>query len=87
MLAKEREHVGIKAQGDLLLRSWPDDGIRKKVRSLFRNVREVDILIPHRINSLPVCPGAPFRILPALHDLPFLVSSHSRFIVTPNVAT
>src|ERR1035438_9450893 len=70
MLPKERQHVGIDAQRDLLLRPRPDDRVRKKVRSLLRNVGVIDVLIPHGVNSFPVGPGSPFRILSVLHDLP-----------------
>jgi hypothetical protein len=45
MLAKEREYVGIKAQGDLLLRSRPDYSMRKKVRPKLRSVGIVNILV------------------------------------------
>ena len=70
-LAEEGEHIRIKAQCDLLLLAGPKYCVSKKVRSLLWNVGIVDILISERINSLPVRPGSPFRILPALHDLPF----------------
>src|ERR1035438_7548518 len=68
MLAKECQHVRIDAQSNLLFRSWPDDGVCKKIRAKLRAIGEVDVLIPHCVNPLPVRPGSFFRILCVLHD-------------------
>src|SRR5271165_1069390 len=71
LFAKKRQHIGIDAQGYLLLRPRPHYGMRKKIRSLLWNVGIVDVFISKRVNSLPVRPGALFRILSARHDRPF----------------
>lgn len=54
VLAKECQHVGINAQGDLLLRAGPEYCVLEEVRAELRRVGKVDVLIPHRVNSLPV---------------------------------
>src|SRR5579863_806647 len=68
VFAKKGQHIGVDPQSDLLLKSRPKNGVLKEIRALLRDVREIDIFIPHRINSLPVRPGALFRTGPLLHD-------------------
>src|SRR5260221_11600041 len=63
MLAKERQHIGIDAQCDLLLRSRPEDGVCKKVRLNLWNIGIIDVLVPHGVNALPIRSGLPFPIL------------------------
>src|SRR5258706_8891799 len=53
VLAKECQHVGINPQGDLLLRAGPEYCVLEEVRAELRRVGKVDVLIPHRVNSLP----------------------------------
>src|ERR1700733_4192184 len=71
MLAEECQHVGINAEGDLLLRPRPDDRILEEIRAQLTYVRKVDVFVSHRINSRPIRPGWLFRILSVLHDVPF----------------
>jgi hypothetical protein len=84
VLVEDGKHIGIKAQGYLLLRSRIEYRLRKKIRPKRRHVGFIKTLILERINSLPVRPGVPFRIV-RLHDGR---SSHSESMsVTPNVVT
>src|SRR5258708_1161189 len=54
VLAEKREHVGINAQGNLLLRSRPEYCVLEEVSAELGGGGKVDVLIPHRVNSLPV---------------------------------
>src|SRR5205823_2097862 len=60
MLAEERQHVGINAQGNLLLRSRPDYRSGEEIRTLLWNIGKVNVFVSKRINSLPVRLGLPF---------------------------
>src|ERR1700674_391835 len=71
LLAEKRQNIRINPQGYLFLRSRPDYRMGKEIRPLLWNVGKIDIFIPERVNPLPVRSGSPFRILSALHDLPF----------------
>jgi hypothetical protein len=69
--AEKRKHVGIEAQGNLLLRSRPEYRPCEEIRTEFGHLRKIYIRISKRINPLPVCAGSPFRIV-CFHDgLPF----------------
>src|SRR6267154_241555 len=72
VFAEKRQNVGIDPQSNLLFGSRPDNRVCKKVWPQLWNIGKVDVLIPEGVNPLPVRSGSPFRILRALHNVPFL---------------
>jgi len=69
-LAEERQDIGIKSQGNLLLGAGPPDCLLKELLVQFGIVRNVDFLIFHRLDALPISPGALSRSLHAHASLP-----------------
>jgi hypothetical protein len=81
--AKERNDIGIKAQGNLLLPARPKYCIRKKVRAKPGNVRIVDVRVLRGINPLPIGSGPSFRTLCVQVGFLFHKSIVVTFVVTP----
>ncbi len=54
VVSKKLQHIWVKAKGDLLLMSGPANGLLKEICIQLWDVRIVDVLIPHRIDPLPI---------------------------------
>src|SRR6202034_1122140 len=68
VLAKERKHVGIDAQGNLLFWSRPDYRVLEEIRAELGRVGKIYVLIAHRVDALPISLCWLFRI-PDFHEL------------------